>query len=54
MNLLLWLLVAALAIAGLYQLLIRAATRGILRSYRRTPSRVRREFGFSEPEDLGL
>ena len=44
----------AAAIVVLYSILVYAATRGILRSYRRTPARVRNEMGFAEPQDLGL
>jgi alpha-beta hydrolase superfamily lysophospholipase len=40
--------------AGLYALLLWIGTRGILRSYRRTPAVVEREFGFRHPRDLGL
>lgn len=49
-----WAAGAASGLALLYFLVVALAARGILRSYRRTPSRVRHEFGFSEPEDLGL
>jgi hypothetical protein len=45
---------AAACLGLLYALLVALGARGILRSYRRTPQRVRREFGYSEPEDLGL
>jgi hypothetical protein len=50
----LWLASAAAGLLLLYLLLLAAVALGILRSYRRTPERVRREFGFAEPEDLGL
>lgn len=54
MKVLLWALGAAVAATLLYQFILSLSTRAILRSYRRTPAAVRREFGFSEPEDLGL
>jgi alpha-beta hydrolase superfamily lysophospholipase len=53
-NLLLWIVLCAAAAVLIYSLLVYAATRGILRSYRRTPARVQSEMGFAEPEDLGL
>jgi alpha-beta hydrolase superfamily lysophospholipase len=53
-NALWWLLGAAAGLALLYRLALSLSTRAILRSYRRTPAAVRREFGFAEPEDLGL
>lgn len=54
MTLVWWTAGILLGLVLLYELLVSLGTRGILRSYRRTPARVRREFGFSEPEDLGL
>lgn len=54
MSVLVWILGAAVAAALLYRLALSLSTRAILRSYRRTPAAVRCEFGFSEPEDLGL
>jgi pimeloyl-ACP methyl ester carboxylesterase len=53
-TLLFWIVLSAAAAVLIYSLLVYAATRGILRSYRRTPDRVRNEMGFAEPEDLGL
>lgn len=49
-----WVLGAAAALVLLYRAALWASVRAILRSYRRTPAAVRREFGFAEPEDLGL
>ena len=58
MNLLFWIVLplvgAALLVWGLYRLLRYVAVRGILRSYRRMPERVREEFGYSHPDDLNL
>ena len=54
MSFVVWFAVALIAAFALYELLIRVSVYGILRSYRRTPIRVKREFGFAEPSDLGL
>ena len=54
MTALYWILGTAVCLAVLYRLALAISTRAILRSYRRTPAAVRREFGYSEPEDLGL
>lgn len=51
---LLWILAAAAALLLLYRLALWGSVKAILRSYRRSPAKVRREFGFAEPEDLGL
>ena len=54
MKIVLWVAAAIVVVAALYWLLVVAATRGILRSYRRTPTRVRSELGYSEPGDFNL
>lgn len=54
MILLGWILGGALGAVLLYRVILALSTRAILRSYRRSPEAVRREFGFAEPEDLGL
>ncbi len=51
---LVWILGAVAVLVLLYRLALWGSVRAILRSYRRSPARVRREFGFAEPEDLGL
>lgn len=53
-----WLVALALAVPvflyGLYAFVIWLGCRGVLRSYRRPPKRVQREFGYSHPADFGL
>lgn len=47
-------LVLFIAFAAVHFLVLKLCVRGILRSYRRSPDRIKQEFGFSHPKDFNL
>lgn len=53
-QLLLYVVGLLLAVWAAHFLILKLSIRGILRSYRRSPDRIKQEFGFSHPKDFNL